>query len=267
MRGIVIVLIGFFMIAGSARAAAPLDAFKAFDGASAAAVDHRKWAAFLNAHVRVVERGPNLVAYGAVTAADKTALAAYIAELERISPQKLNRDEAFAFWVNLYNALTVKVILDNYPVSSIRKIKSGPISLGPWGKTVATVDGAALSLNDIEHKILRAHFKDPRVHYAVNCASLGCPDLQPAPWTGAGLEAALDAAARGFVNSKEGVAVRNGKVTASSIFNWYAKDFGADDKAVLAHLARFAEPDLMAKLKTAAKIDRYQYDWTLNEAK
>jgi hypothetical protein len=256
-----------FVALSSPAAADDFAKFAAFEPASAVVVDHAKWAAFLSAYLRPQKGDANLVAYKDVSAADRAALASYIDDLEAVRPTTLNRDEAFAYWVNLYNAVTVSQILDHYPVKSIRDIKSGLFSFGPWDKKIATVDGASLSLNDIEHKILRPYFADNRVHYAVNCASLGCPDLKPTPWTSAGLNADLDAAARTFINSSRGVRFEGGRLVASSIYKWYAEDFGATEANVLKHLAKYAAPHLTARLERATAIDAYEYDWRLIEAK
>jgi hypothetical protein len=255
------------LVAGTpaTAAAADLSKFKTFGPAGAAAVDNSRWAAFLGAYVVAGPSGPNLVRYGAVAPADKASLAAYVEGLEAIDPTTLARDEAFAYWVNLYNAITVRLILDNYPVTSIREIKSGLVSFGPWGRTVATVAGVELSLDDIEHKILRAYFGDNRVHYAVNCASIGCPDLRAEPWTGEDLSADLDAAARAYVNSPRGARLDGGRIVVSSIYRWFKEDFGGSDAGVLAHLKEYAAPDLKAQLGAAAKIDGHDYDWRLNE--
>lgn len=256
----------FALFAGSARAdVAP---FLKFDATSSKTVDHSAWNTFLSTYVVAGTKGsPNLVRYGAVKAADKAALKAYIAGLERIAPASLNKAEAFAYWVNLYNAATIDIILDKYPVKTIRSIKSGAISLGPWDLPLMTVQGQSLSLNDVEHKILRAYFKDNRVHFAVNCASIGCPDLRVTAWTAASLEAGLDAAARAYINSPRGLSVSGGKIKASSIFKWFAKDFGVNEAAILAYAAKYAEPNLKTAIAGAANIDSYAYDWGLNEAK
>ena len=200
----------FAVFAG--RAFAAPEAFHRTDPASTTVVDHGAWSAFLATYlVPGADGSANLVRYGSVSAADRASLKAYIDALETVSPTRLNRDEAFVYWVNLYNALTVDVILDHYPVKSIREIKSGLVSLGPWGRKLVTIDGEALTLNDVEHGILRAHFKDPRVHFAVNCASIGCPDLKGEAWTAATLGADLDAAARAkFANWKRSESVPGG---------------------------------------------------------
>jgi len=247
------------------QALAQVSGFSDYSG-EAGPVDNARWAAFLDAYVSADETGVALVDYDGVSEADAAALASYLDDLQALDPTRLARDEAFAYWVNLYNALTVKLILDEYPVRSIREIKSGLFSIGPWGRELAEVNGAALSLNEIEHEILRAFWDEPRVHYAVNCASMGCPNLMDRPWTGETLEADLDAAARAFINHPRGVSAQGGRVTASSIFKWYAKDFGANEAEVLDHVRRFADDDLKAALKGETAIDTYAYDWSLNEA-
>lgn len=123
-----------------------------------------------------------LFRYAEVTKEDKTLLNDYLDQLSKLDPREFNRQEQYAYWVNLYNALTVKLILDNYPVASITKL-GGLFSFGPWDEKVFTVAGQTLTLNDIEHRILRPIWKDPRTHYAVNCASLGCPNLQSQAFT------------------------------------------------------------------------------------
>jgi hypothetical protein len=236
---------------------------------------HAPFDALLRRYVQPHPDGVNRVAYARWKAAtaDVKALDDYISSLARAAPSKLPRDEAFAYWANLYNAVTVKVILDRYPVKSIRDIKSDSFIdpkayLGPWRTKRVTVEGKALSLDDIEHEIMRPTFKDPRVHYAVNCASIGCPNLLPKAWQAATLEADLDAAARDFVNHKRGVEVLAGdKLRVSSIYKWFREDFGADDKAVIAHLRKHARPDLAARLDKVTSIAEDQYDWALNGVK
>jgi hypothetical protein len=130
-----------------------------------------------------------------------------------------------------------------------------------------TVEGKSLSLDDVEHNILRKQWKDPRIHYAVNCASMGCPNLATQPFTPGNLEAMLDEGARSFVNHPRGVSVKNGRLTLSRIFQWYREDFGRTDADIIRHVSTFATPALRQQLETIRDIDGYDYDWTLNEAK
>ena len=176
------------------------DRWQAHDPASTETIDHAEWNGLLTAYLEPGGDGVQRFAYAAVAEADKAALQAYLNRLTALPISRYNRDEQFAYWVNLYNALTVKVILDHYPVESIRDIDISPglFADGPWGKALVTVEGEDLSLNDIEHRILRPIWNDPRIHYAVNCAAIGCPNLQDRAFTAGELEQQLDAAARAY---------------------------------------------------------------------
>jgi hypothetical protein len=169
--------------------------------------------------------------------------------------------------VNLYNALTVQVILDHYPVDSIRDVDISPgwFADGPWGKELIAVEGTALSLDDIEHRILRPIWQDPRIHYAVNCASIGCPDLQPEPFTADGLDAQLDAAARAYVNDPRGAEVTGDGLVVSKIYTWFQEDFGGTDIGVIRHLRQHADAELKAQLDGVDAIADSRYDWSLND--
>jgi hypothetical protein len=225
-------------------------------------IDHGPWAAFLEEFVVVDAHGVHRVRYGAVGAADRAAIAAYLDTLAATRVTGLARDAQLAYWLNLYNALTVATVLDAYPVASIRDIA------GAWTAKRVTVEDRPLSLDDIEHGIIRPIFDDPRIHYAVNCAAVGCPDLQPVPFEGGGLERQLDAAARAYVNDPRGVSVRTGgDVVISSIYNWFNEDFGDSEAAVFAHLRRYAAPDLRRRLEGVTRARDYAYDWALNDAR
>ena len=221
------------------------------------------YADFLTKYISQTD-GINFVAYGDVSAADHAILKAYIADLEATGPAELSRDEEMAFWFNLYNAKTIDIILDAYPVSSIRKL--GSFYSGPWDDKNMTVNGVGeMSLNDVEHGTLRANWDEPRIHYAVNCASYGCPNLKATPWTAETLEADLTQAATDYINHPRGVRVENGRVTASKIFNWYKEDFGGDRASILAHARLYARGELKTALDTATTINGFEYNWDLNE--
>ncbi|GEM78310.1 DUF547 domain-containing protein [Vibrio superstes] len=225
---------------------------------STQSIDHSQWQALLDAYL--VERGENtLFRYASVTDKDKQALKAYVSSLADIDPRQYSQAEQYAYWVNLYNALTVDLILDNYPVKTITKL-GGLFSFGPWGKEIIEVAGKPLSLNDIEHRILRPIWQDPRTHYAVNCASLGCPNLQTQAFTAENTEQLLEQSAHAFINSDKGAKLSNGKIQLSSIYDWFAVDFDGE-KGVLKHLARY-RPELTS-FKGKVSFD---YDWKLNKA-
>jgi NAD(P)-dependent dehydrogenase (short-subunit alcohol dehydrogenase family) len=254
---------------GVTEAAWPIaeERFATYQG-TAPAPDHGAFAALLDRYRVAGGDGPALFDYGAVTEADHAALKSYIADLAALDPRQLERDDAFAYWANLYNALTLDVVLDAYPVSSIMEIRSSILRAGPWKKELIEVAERKLSLDDIEHGILRTHWEEPRIHYAVNCASIGCPDLPATPFTGTDLEAQLDAAARGYVNAARGFMVKpDGTVRASTIYRWYKSDFGERDEDVLDHARVYADPALKAALEGKTRIDRYAYDWALNDVR
>lgn len=228
------------------------------------------WAEILETYLRSGDEGqPNLFDYQALAAdtEDRGDLELYIAALEGTPVSTLSREEQFAFWVNLYNALTVKVVLDHYPVPSIRKIGISPglFSVGPWGAKLVTVEGKRLSLDNIEHDILRPGWQDPRIHYAVNCASIGCPNLAPEPYEAATLESQLDEAARDYINSPRGIDVRGSRVRASKIYDWYGEDFGDSHADILAHVRQYADKDLLAEIEGIDRISSFAYDWALND--
>jgi hypothetical protein len=251
-------------------AASPEATFARHSKGSSNVIDQAVWDRLLKAHVKPDGSGFNRVDYARWKANGHKELKSYVAALQAVDPGSLDRPEQFAFWVNLYNARTVDLVLDRYPVKSIKEVSLGGglkalVGGGPWQANVVKVSGMDLSLDDIEHKILRALFKDARVHYALNCASYGCPNLQTAAYTGAGLEAMLEEGARAFVNHPRGIAVKGGKVTASQIYSWFEADFGGSASAVLAHVRRYAGPELTKSLEGVTGIAAYEYNWSLND--
>ncbi len=229
-------------------------------------IDHGTWDRLLGTYVSTGPDGVNRFAYGRVTPADRQALKSYLESLSAIRIGQYDRPEQFAFWVNLYNALTIKVILDNMPVETIRNVDIAPglFSSGPWDAPLITVAGEPVTLNDIEHRILRPIWRDPRIHYAVNCASIGCPNLQTDAFTGANTAALLGAGARDYVNHPRGVAIEGDRLIVSSIYVWFKEDFGGSDAGVISHLRRYANPALNAALARHSRIDDHRYDWSLN---
>ena len=187
--------------------------------------------------------------------------------LQTVRVSALNRNEQQAYWINLYNAATIKVILDHYPVSSITKVKlsSGLRSRGPWDAKILRIEGEEVSLNDIEHRILRPIWKDPRVHYAVNCASIGCPNLQDRAYTAANVEVLLEKAAKEYISHPRGVSLKGKKLKLSSIYDWFQEDFEGSEEGVLRHLRRYAAPELASELDSFSGRISYGYDWSLNE--
>ncbi len=237
------------------------------DPGSNTRIDFSAWDGLLKRYVKASPDGVNRVDYAAFRASGMTELEKAVKDLTELPISSYNRDEQFAYWVNLYNAVTIKVILDHYPVESIRDIDISPglFVSGPWDKDLVSVEGEDLSLNDIEHRILRPIWQDPRIHYAVNCASIGCPNLVVDAYDGEKLETMLEAAARAYVNDPRGVTIKGETVTVSKIYDWFQEDFGSSTQSVLAHLKRYAAPELAERLGTIGDIQGTEYDWNLND--
>ncbi|WP_171122951.1 MULTISPECIES: DUF547 domain-containing protein [unclassified Ruegeria] len=274
MRLILILLLPLLVACASVErlalpAAAPLP-----DGAltqsappPGARVDHIDWTLFLNRYVAPDAQGVNRVAYGQVTQADKVRLDEYLTALQAVDPAALTRDQQLAYWINMYNAVTVDVILENYPVASIRDIKDGPLSIGPWNRPLVMVAGQNLTLNDIEHRIIRPNYAEPRIHYALNCAAVGCPNLMNRAWQAETLERDFAAAEHEYINGPRGVRFNdNGGLILSKIFIWFREDFGPNEQAVLAYIRTVADPDLKTRLQDVRRVSSYKYDWSLNDA-
>jgi hypothetical protein len=237
--------------------------------AHARTIDHSRWESLLQRRLVIDDAGVARMRYGDFSREDKTALWAYLADLGEISIRSYGRAEQLAYWINLYNAAVVRTVLDHYPVASIQDIDTSPglFANGPWKAPAARVLGQPLSLDDIEHGVIRPVWQDARIHYALNCAALGCANLRAEAYRGARLEAQLDDQARTYVNSPRGVAfLADGGVSVSKIYAWFRADFGGDGGAVLAHLRRNAAPALAARLAAARTIAASHYDWALNDA-
>ncbi|XOV84369.1 MAG: DUF547 domain-containing protein [bacterium] len=227
-------------------------------------VDHTLWQRFLDQFLAPQPDGVNLLAYDrARDGQGRTLLQTYLQQLTSLDPRDLTRDEQFAYWVNLYNALTVEVVLANPDRKSIRRMGKGLFSFGPWDDPLITLAGEPVTLNDIEHRILRPIWQDPRIHFAVNCASIGCPNLQPQAFRPDNLDTLLDLAQNEYINHSRGVDLQNGALILSSIFDWYQSDFATDTAGLLEYLARFHQrPALL--LEADRNRIKYEYDWRLN---
>ena len=231
-------------------------------------INHKQWATFLDRNLITNDKSNiHLVPYSQVTNKDRKILQNYLKYLENINISNYSRSEQFAYWINHYNARTVELILENYPIDSIKDISFSFFSFGPWDEELITVEGIDLSLNDIEHRILRPIWKDPRIHHAVNCASIGCPNLLPKPFTSETSEMLLDEAAKGYVNHPRGVRFEDEKLVLSKIFDWYLVDFGGSTDNLLKHILEYSESQLYQKVKRYKGKLEYEYNWQLNEVR
>jgi len=193
----------------------------------------------------------------------------YLTLLAKTDPDTLGSSvEQLAFWINAYNAYTIRLIIDRMPVESIRDISLGlPVLFGPWSIDVAHVGGDVYTLNAIEHDIIRERFSEPRIHFALVCAAIGCPALRAEAYEGARLNAQLEADTRRFVTdpAKNRFDVTLRRVHLSEIFNWYESDFERDGGGVAEFVARYVTPEVSAMLeKGEFDLDYLPYDWGLN---
>jgi len=234
------------------------------DSTNQTSIDHSQWQNFLDLYLYQTKSGQTLVAYKKVVTRDYDGLSHYLQNLTRLDPRKLNRAEQMAYWINLYNALTVKVVLDNPDKSSITKMGAGFFSFGPWNENVITITSQSLSLNDIEHRILRPIWKDERVHFALNCASLGCPNLASGTYQSKNLEEYLNMARNTYLEHKRAVHFDSaGVLHLSSLFQWYLEDFATTEPALLNYLAKHNAELRNQLLNYTGKVS-YDYDWDLN---
>ncbi len=239
------------------------------DPDSTLVIDHSAWDAFLQDYlVTDTPGGVNRINYGVVSAAGRELLNGYIRDMQALDIDSYSRNEQLPYWINLYNAVTVAVVLDAYPVSSIRRIRLGPLlSIGPWDADIITVNGIAMSLNDVEHRIIRPIWPDPRIHWVVNCASYGCPNLRASALTGENWDREFEAAAFEFIRHPRAVRFDGDTLWLSSLFEWYPEDFGDEREIqdVLDYVARYAAPGLADQVRTHNGRIRYHYDWSLND--
>ena len=185
------------------------------------------------------------------------------------------RGERIAFWINAYNVFTLRSIVDHYPIrssiltfhprNSIRQID------GVWTAQHWAAAGRSVTLDHIEHEIIRPTFRDPRVHFALNCASKSCPPLRSEPYVGRNIDAQLDDAARRFLASTHGIRVSGDRLIVSSLFKWYGDDFAIEDRglkgdaAIRAFVERYGPPAAVLAAQASASIRFLPYDWSLND--
>jgi hypothetical protein len=197
--------------------------------------------------------------------AEKETFQVYLDKLSHNAPDRnrWTREEQLAYWINAYNAFTIKLIIDNYPVASIQDLKPKlniPLVNTVWHLKFFQIGGQDASLDEIEHKILRKEFEEPRIHFAINCASFSCPPLLNEAFTAERLEAQLEKVAVGFVNDPKRNRISRESVEISRIFSWFKGDF-TKNVSLLEYLNRYSR----VKINTNAKISHLPYDWSLNE--
>lgn len=185
--------------------------------------------------------------------ANASELNKYIAMLEGTSVESSwSKDEKLAFWINAYNAYTIRMIIENYPVKSITDLHGGK----PWDKKWIKLNGQTLSLNNIENDIIRPTFNDPRIHFAVNCAAKSCPPILNDAFHASSLNAQLNSQTKKFINDAKYNTLSGGTAQVSKIFDWYGSDFGN----IAQYLSKYSDA-----VKSDATITFSEYDWNLNE--
>lgn len=195
---------------------------------------------------------------------NKTQFEGYLEKLSNNHPNDKNWPPAdqLAYWINAYNAFTLKLILDKYPIESIKDLKSGiPFVNTVWDIKFINIEKSTYDLNNIEHGIIRKQFDDPRIHFAVNCASYSCPRLRAEAYTANRLEEQLADQAKYFVNNKSKNIISENQVSLSKLFLWYSGDFKQDGKEVLDFINKYSD----VKINKDAKVKYLDYIWTLNE--
>lgn len=229
-------------------------------------ISHKEWQHFLDEHVIINDEHINLVDYAHLKPQDVENLKKYITRLSKIDIKNYNRQEQLAYWINLYNALIVKTVASYYPVANIQEINISPglFSVGPWGANLIKVNNTALSLDEIDNRIIRAIWNDPRTHYTLNDATIGAPNLSKEAYQGKKIEQQLNNGAKNYINSLRGVQVIEGKLIVSKLFDWYIEDFGGTKKDIIKHLEQFANEPLNSQLKHINTIDSYIYNWHIN---
>ena len=235
------------------------------DPGSSITIDHSAFDEFLQRFTFLTEDGVRLVNYGAVTPQDLTLLKGYISELEAVDVTVLSRAEQFAFYLNLYNAVVMRIILEGRLLTSILDVQKHPLDTKrPFHIPTVTLHKRDLSLHMIESGIMRPIWRDPLIHYGLNCGAISCPNISGRAYSKDSLEDDLTAAARAFVNTPRGVEASEGALRLSKIYFWYSSDFGRSDADIIAHISHYATPDLQARLSQHSRIDNYAYDWGLN---
>lgn len=252
---------------GSGGVTVAQDAARATTTVVRDSVDHSAYDRVL--HRYVDEEGR--VDYAGLKAASDSVLVPYLDQLADADLSTLGRDQRLAFWINAYNALTLKLIVEHYPVENIWAITPGPAEPkdnSPFNLTVGTVADTARTLDEIEHDIIRERFDEPRIHFALVCAAASCPPLRGEAFTGPGLDGQLDDQARTFLHNAEKNRIPDGEgtIALNRILKWYGEDFGPTTDALQKQLAPYFEGEVQQRLRKAAyEVAFLPYDWSLNE--
>jgi hypothetical protein len=238
--------------------------------AAAQPPDYKPWQDLLTKHYNPA-KGMN---YKALKAQDKAALDQLRRRMAQVDPAALSPKDRLAYWINLYNISVVGVVVDHYPVESIRDISTDPIiRLNVFKKDVVPTKNGRISLDTIENEKVREAFKDPRIHFAINCAAKSCPPIRPEPYVGARIDQQLDDQARKFLNGPLGVRIeKDGEefiLHATKILDWFKDDFETWGGGRVAFLRKYLTPDKQKQIDAArgkVELEFDDYSWDLNDA-
>lgn len=194
---------------------------------------------------------------------DLQRLSDYIDNLELLDPVDWSREDALAYWINLYNAATLELVLKRYPVKSIKKI--GGLFSSPWKKKVVKVAGKELSLGEIEDNIIRSQFNDPRTHFAINNAAISCPPLRNEAFIGETLDAQLDNAVKAALAEDMWLEITDLEIRTNKVFDWHKKDFQKSAGSIREFISKYRERDKTAILDETRKLKYHKYNWDLNK--
>lgn len=239
----------------------PTDATFAPPVSNAKPISHDAWNGLLKKYVD----NNGMVNYTALKAADAKTLDKYLETVSANAPDAdWSKDEKLAYWLNAYNAFTVKQILDKYPTTSIIDNQLQLIAKnGPFNKKYIKIGGKEMSLNNIEQDVVRKDFKEPRIHFALVCAAVSCPKLRNEAYAAAKLDAQLTDQARDFLNNPKKNAIAKDKLSVSKIFDWYKDDFGKSDENLVKYINQYSS----LKADAGAKVSYMKYNWDLNDQK
>ena len=197
----------------------------------------------------------------------------YIEQLSETDPEKLVRpEEKLAFWINAYNAYTLKIVCEHYPIKSINNLHFGWVKIGSllnktvWDRNFILINNKKMTLNQIEHEILRKKFQDPRIHFAIICASSGCPLLPKFAYTGENVQMKLEEETRKYLNSERGIRIDyvENTLQISKLFDWFAGDFESKSGSAINFIKPYLNDEGMAFLDRKPRISYISYNWALN---
>lgn len=229
--------------------------------------DHVHWDEILKKNTQL-KSSQVLVDYKALKK-NPNQLNQYLDELKKVKPSQFasfSEKQKLAFWINAYNAFTIDIVLKHYPIESIKEIKSGWFSSGPWKIEFIPLLGKTISLDEIEHNIIRKRFDEPRIHFALNCASLGCPSLYQQAFNAKHLDTQLQSAALHFLTNKKKNYLKGDTLYLSKIFKWYGDDFQKKYKSYKNFIIKTLQlkKEQNQNKEENYKIEFNEYDWKLN---